>query len=395
MPDTQTSQSAQWGAVFAIAVGVAALITAEFLPVSLLTPMAEGLSISEGMAGQSISVTALVAIFASLFVTTVTRGVDRRFVVLGFSVLLVISSLIVATAATYGWLLFGRGLLGLALGGFWAMAASLAMRLVPAADVPRALSIIFGGVSVAMVVAAPLGSYLGGLIGWRGVFLGATAFGVICVLWQALTLPAMPARRSGNVRVVLTLAVRPGVALPMLAIFTVFAGNFALFTYLRPFLERISDFHVESLSLVLLGFGVANFIGTSLSSLVLKRSLRAALAFAPLLMAICAVLMAGFGHVQPVIAGLIALYGLGFGLVPVAWSTWVTRALGDEAEAAGGLQVAVIQLANMAGAGIGGLALDFGGELAPVLLGGALLALTFLLVVLGMWRNVTRKPSYA
>ncbi|WP_163047201.1 MFS transporter, partial [Acinetobacter nosocomialis] len=81
------------------------------------------------------------------------------------------SNLIVAFAGSLELLLLGRLLLGIAIGGFWAMSTATAMRLVPAAMVPKALAIIFSAVSIATVVAAPLGSYLGALIGWRNVFI--------------------------------------------------------------------------------------------------------------------------------------------------------------------------------------------------------------------------------
>lgn len=373
-----------WDAVFAIAVGVAALITAEMLPVSLLTPMAEGLGVTEGMAGQSVAITAFVAIFASLFITTITRGIDRRIVVMGFSALLITSSLIVALASSYLVMLVGRMLLGVALGGFWAMAASLAMRLAAPADVPKALSIIFGGVSVAMVVAAPVGSFLGAMIGWRGVFTASAALGVICLVWQAVALTSMPARGRGNVGAVFALLLRPGVAVPMLAIFTVFAGQFAVLTYLRPFLERSAGVGVETLSLLLLAFGVANFIGTSLSSVPLRRNLQLTLAAAPIALSICAGAMVIAGSMPLIVGVIIAIHGFAFGFVPVAWSTWVTRDLADDAETAGGLQVAVIQLANTAGAAVGGYVLDANGPNAPLLFGSSLLLLTGLLVIFGM-----------
>jgi predicted MFS family arabinose efflux permease len=156
-----------WNAVFALALGVAGLITSEFLPVSLLTPMAHDLHVTEGIAGQAISITAVVAMVASLLIAVLTKGLDRRWVLLSFSVLQVLSNVLVALAPTFLVLTIGRLLLGVAIGGFWAMSAAVAMRLVPSKDVPKALATIFGAVSVATVVAAPLGSYLGGLLGWR------------------------------------------------------------------------------------------------------------------------------------------------------------------------------------------------------------------------------------
>jgi DHA1 family purine ribonucleoside efflux pump-like MFS transporter len=128
-------------AIFAIACGVAALLTTELLPVSLLTPIADSLGITEGVAEQTVSVTAFAAIFSSLLVTTVTRGFDRRLVVLGYSVLLVASSLLAVFGPSLTGVMAGRVLLG----RFWSMAASLAMRLVPEKDVAKALSIVFGG----------------------------------------------------------------------------------------------------------------------------------------------------------------------------------------------------------------------------------------------------------
>lgn len=163
-----------WRAVYALALGVFGLIVAEFLPASLLTPMAASLGVSEGMAGQAVTATALVALVTGLLITPATKNIDRRWVLMFFSVLQIVSSLMVAFASSLEFLLLGRLLLGIAIGGFWSMSTATAMRLVPAALVPKALAVIFSAVSIATVVAAPLGSYLGGLIGWRSVFILCT-----------------------------------------------------------------------------------------------------------------------------------------------------------------------------------------------------------------------------
>ncbi|MGO4838596.1 MFS transporter, partial [Rhizobiaceae sp. 2RAB30] len=125
-----TRDKPAWAAVFAMTLGVFGLVTAEFLPASLLTPMAADLGISEGLAGQAVTATALVALAASLLIATVVRDLDRRIVLLAFSVLLILSSLLVAFASSLTMLLLGRVLLGAAVGGFWTMSAAVAMRLV-------------------------------------------------------------------------------------------------------------------------------------------------------------------------------------------------------------------------------------------------------------------------
>ncbi|HBQ5779537.1 TPA: purine ribonucleoside efflux pump NepI [Klebsiella pneumoniae subsp. pneumoniae] len=369
-----------WSAVFAVAFCVACLITVEFLPVSLLTPMALDLGISEGMAGQSVTTTAFVAMFSSLFITTVIGKTDRRYVVILFSLLLTLSCLLVSFADSFTLLLLGRACLGLALGGFWAMSASLTMRLVPMRVVPKALSIIFGAVSIALVIAAPLGSFLGGLIGWRNVFNGAAVMGVLCTLWVLKALPSLHGESASQQQNMFGLLKRPGVMAGMCAIFMAFAGQFAFFTYIRPVYMTLAGFDVDGLTLVLLSFGIASFIGTSLSSVLLKRSVKAALAIAPLVLTACAVALVLWGESKIIASTVAIIWGFAFALIPVGWSTWITRSLSDQAEKAGSIQVAVIQLANTCGAAVGGIALDHLGLLSPLVLSGILMLFTGLLV---------------
>ena len=353
-----------WAAVGSMALGVFALVTAEFLPASLLTPIAADFKISEGAAGQTVTATAAFALLSSLLVTAVIRNLDRRIVMLGFTILLLISNLIAAFALNLPMLLIGRVLLGVALGGFWTMSAALTMRLVPEASVPRALSIIFSGVSAATIFAAPLGIYFGHLFGWRAVFLMAAGLAAITLIAQAATLPRMPASRSARLGTLVEVLRRPGVAVGMICAMLVFSGHFAFFTYLRPFLEFTTGAGIATISSVLLGFGVASLFGTLLAGFMLERSLRATLAAMPLVMAIFAVSLVTSNSTPSIDLALITLWGLAFGAVPVAWSTWLTRTIPDEAESAGGLLVAAVQVAIMIGAAGGGAIYDFKGATA-------------------------------
>jgi predicted MFS family arabinose efflux permease len=370
-----------WAAVGSMALGVFALVTAEFLPASLLTPIAADFGISEGAAGQTVTATAAFGLLSSLLVTAVIRNLDRRIVMLGFTILLLISNLIAAFALNLPMLLIARVLLGAALGGFWTMSAALAMRLVPEASVPRALSIIFSGVSAATIFAAPVGIYLGHLFGWRAVFLMATGLSAITLIAQAATLPRMPAAGSARLGTLVEVLRRPGVAIGMICAMLVFVGHFAFFTYLRPFLEFSTGAGIAMISSVLLGFGVANLFGTVLAGFMLERSLRATLAFMPLVMAVFCACLATFSTSLWLDLTLVTLWGMAFGAVPVAWSTWLTRTIPDEAESAGGLLVAAVQLAIMIGAAGGGAIYDFKGATAvfgassAVLFAAALMAL--------------------
>ena len=373
-----------WGAVIAMTLGVFGLVTAEFLPASLLTPMASDLSITEGMAGQAVSATAILAVFASLLTATVTRSMDRRYVLLGFSVLLIISNILVALAPNFFLLLAGRVLLGIALGGFWTMAAAIVMRLVPDKDIPRALAILFSGVSAATIFAAPLGSYLGGTIGWRNVFLLVALLGILVLAVQFATLPRMQPRSRATLGTLIAVMNRPRMKFGLLMLVLIFTGHFALFTYVRPFLENVTGVATAGISGILLGFGVANFIGTYIAGALIARSLRLTLTLMPLIIGLVGIGMVSIqGAVTPT-AVLVAIWGMAFGGVPVAWSTWITRSVPDEAESGGGLLVAAIQVGIATGAAAGGLVFDVSGALGVFTIAALILLVAAIIVTFGL-----------
>ena len=371
-----------WMAVFSLAMGVFGLLTAEYLPASLLTLMATDLGVSESLAGQAVTVTAVVALFAGLLVPGLTRGIDRRWVLLGFSTLMVASNLLVAVSSSFAVLLLMRILLGIALGGFWSMAAAVAMRLVPSALLPRALSIIFSGIAVGTVVAVPLGSYLGGLYGWRSAFFAAAAVGMVTLAFQSLTLPRLAPRRPARLRTVLEVLQRPGIAIGMFGCVLVHSGHFAMFTYVRPFLEGTTGIGPEGLSLMLLGFGAANFVGTLLAGRLLERHPLATLVLMPALVGVAALALVLLPASVPGQAALLAVWGLAFGGVPVAWSNWVASSVPDQAESAGGMVVASVQSAIATGAAAGGAMFSLSGSAGVFVAAAVLMLLAALLIAL-------------
>ena len=369
-----------WMAVFSLAMGVFGLLTAEYLPASLLTLMATDLGVSEALAGQAVTVTAVVALFAGLLVPGLTRSIDRRWVLLGFSTLMVASNLLVAVSSSFTVLLLMRILLGIALGGFWSMAAEVAMRLVPSALLPRALSIIFSGIAIGTVVAVPMGSYLGGLYGWRSAFFAAAAVGIVTLAFQSFTLPRLAPRRPARLRTVLEVLLRPGIAMGMFGCVLVHSGHFAMFTYVRPFLERTTGIGAQGLSLMLLGFGVANFAGTLLAGKLLERHPLATLVLMPALVGVAALGLVLLPASVPGQAVLVAIWGLAFGGVPVAWSNWVANAVPDQAESAGGMVVASVQSAIATGAAAGGAMFSLGGSAGVFVAAAVLMLLAALLI---------------
>ncbi|SHM45745.1 Predicted arabinose efflux permease, MFS family [Sphingobium sp. YR657] len=365
-----------WSAVYALALCSFVLVASEFMPISLLSPIAQTLKLSPGHVGQAIAVSGFFALGTSLFVTTLFGRIDRRRVLLGLTLLLMVSGAIVALAPTFTILLVGRALLGVAIGGFWSMSAAIAMRLVAPDAVPKALAVVNGGNALASVLAAPLGSFLGGMIGWRGTFLCIVPIGAIAFIWQFATLPSLAVAGGARGSGVLSLLRRPVLVAGLIGVSLFFAGQFALFTYLRPFLEQVTHLDVSMLSIMLLVVGAAGFIGTMVIGRVLdERRLPIVLAVLPAIMAAIAVALTIFGGSVPATMALLALWGFAGTAAPVAWWTWLSRTVPDEAEAGGGLMVAVIQLAIGLGSTIGGVVFDAMGVEPEFLGSAALLAL--------------------
>lgn len=370
-PISESNQN--WWAVLGMSLGAFALVSSEFMPVSLLTPIAGDLHSTEGQAGLAISFSGAFALLTSLFISTIARSMDRKVLLLFLTFTVIVSGTIVALASNYGVFMIGRALIGIAIGGFWSMSAATAMRLVSEEHIPRALAIVNGGNALATVIAAPLGSYLGGIIGWRGAFFTVVPVAALTFLWLFISLPSMKAASANATKNVLTLLKSNKVALGMAAVSVFFMGQFTLFTYLRPFLESATGASVSTLSLILLVMGVAGFIGTVIIGSFLKNHLYRTLIFIPLLMSVIAIGLMLLGSGLYMTITLLGIWGLLGTAAPAAWWTWLAKTLPDDAEAGGGLFVAIVQLAITGGATLGGILFDLSGYMATFSLSAFLL----------------------
>ncbi|HAS1785329.1 MFS transporter [Enterobacter pasteurii] len=371
---SRNTEPARWGGIFAMTLCVFVLIASEFMPVSLLTPLARDLGVTEGLAGQGIAISGALAVLTSLFLSQLAGNMNRKYFLLGMTMLMALSGIVIAFAPNYLIYMTGRALIGIAIGGFWSMSAATAIRLVPQHQVSRALAIFNGGNALATVVAAPLGSYLGSTIGWRGAFLCLVPVAIAAFVWQWFSLPAMNANQGqGSRKSVFRLIRQPAVSVGLMACGLFFMGQFALFTYVRPFLETVTQVSASGLSLILLAIGIAGFVGTTIVALVLNAAFYRTLMAIPLLMAIIAGVLILAGHSLWIVALLFGFWGMLATAAPTGWWTWLARTLPEDAEAGGGLMVAVIQLSIALGSTAGGLMFDSLGWQSTFGLSGILL----------------------
>lgn len=369
-PETETVR-ASWGGVISLGVGVFALVMAEFLPASLLSRIAADLGITEGAAGQSVSVTAIVAALAGLTVPVLLPRVDRRHLMLGLSGLAVLSAVLVALAPNYPVLLAARVLLGIAIGGFWSLAISITASLVPPAQLGRGLTVVNIGVSLATVAAIPLGTWLGEIWGWRTVFGITAGIGVLAVGLQAVVLPSVQSTTGAGFRPLFATLRSPLVLVGLLAMAFVVGGHFVGFTYIRPAAGEIGGVDASHLAVLLVVYGVAAFVGNLVAGPLVDKWMRLAVLLVPGAIGIAMIIFGLAGGSTAGIIAAVALWGLGFGAAPTSLTTWIARAEPTRLESVGGLQAAVFQVAIAVGAVIGGLLVDNVGVQTCLLVGGA------------------------
>jgi predicted MFS family arabinose efflux permease len=370
----------RWGAAWAAMFGVFVLVVAEQLPIGLLTQISPALSVTEGTAGLSVTVPSIIAGVAAPLVPLAVGRMDRRVLLVALMVTMTAANAASWLAPNFEVLLLSRVFVGIAIGGFWAIGGGLAVRLVSAANVPKATSIIFAGVAAANVLGVPLGTVLGTGLGWRLAFaaLGAAALAsLVCLI---VLLPPLSAQIPIGPRLLVGQLRNRVVAVGLIATLFSVAGHFAAFTFVGPILRDLAGLPVSAVGPVLLIYGLVGLGGNFAAGALLGRSVTGVVL--PILAVITIALgllpTAGLQPLSGIV--LLLLWGLFFGGLSVSMQTWMIKAAPTAVEAATSLWVGVWNLSIGLGALVGGIAVDNHSLSAAVGIAGALTLTSVLLV---------------
>ncbi|MFC7101154.1 MFS transporter [Nonomuraea rubra] len=315
----------RWLAVIAVAVGTFCVVTVEQLPVGLLTPIGGALGVSEGLVGLMVTLPGLVASVTAPLLPPAIRGADRRTVLLVLLSLMVLANLLSTLAPNFGVLLVSRFLVGVGIGGFWALAAGIAIRMVPERYVPRATSVAFGGATAANVIGVPAGTLLGGLTDWRVAFGAVGALGLAVVIGLFMLLPRMPVSDQVRLSTLAGQLRNPVVRAAVITTFLLVSGHFAAFTFVGPVLRDISNVPGSLISPLLLVFGVAGVIGTFVTGSLAGRDVRRTVLGLSVVLAVTLLTFPVVGTAPATGVALLILWGLAYGGVPVAVQTWILK----------------------------------------------------------------------
>jgi predicted MFS family arabinose efflux permease len=362
-------------ALLALAMTGFICIATETLPAGLLPQMAEGLGVSQSLAGQSVAAYAIGSLVAAIPLTLFTQTWSRRNVLLLTVLGFLAFNCLTAVSENYWLTLAARFLAGAAAGLAWSLLAGYARRMVEPHQQGRAMALAMIGTPIALSIGVPLGTWLGTAIGWRMAFGVMSAMTLLLIVWIVVAVPNYPGQKGDNKLSLGRVAAMPGVrAVLSVVLFWMLAHNI-LYTYIAPFAARAGM--SGRVDLVLLTFGIAALVGIWITGSVIDHALRSSVLIALAAFSLTALALTLLGTNPVILLLSTAVWGITFGGAATQLQTALADTAGDGADIALSMNVVVWNSAIAGGSILGGVLLDNGGAATfpPAVLVLALIAL--------------------
>lgn len=377
------------GGLLALAVAAFITLLTEIMPAGLLSSIAEGLSVSESMAGQFITAYAVGALVAAIPVTTLTQGMRRRplllFAILGFAAV----NLITALSSDYTVSLVARFFAGVFGGIVWSLLAGYAIRMSPSHLSGRAIAISGAGATIALVLGVPLGVLLGRHIGWQGAFGLMTVLALLLIVWVLAVVPDFAGQSRDQRQSLARIFLRTGIRAVLFVVFTFVVAHNILYIYIEPFLQ-LSGL-AASVDVVLFTFGLGSIIGLWFVGALVDRRLQFLAVASILVFTIASLLLGVWGTVPQMVYPSVAIWGLAVGGFATITQTALSRFAGDSVDVAQSMYTTGWNTAVAAGGVVGGILLDRTGSASFACVAIGILAASLLGTVFFMNRTLARQ----
>ena len=365
--------------------GFIAILT-ETMPAGLLPQISKDFGISEAMAGQLVSLYAFGSVVAAIPLIAATRGWRRKHVLLLAVGGLFLFNTVTALSTNYYLTLGARFVAGMAAALTWGLLAGYARRMVPYHLQGRALAIVGVGQPIALSLGVPLGTWLGTLLDWRGIFGMISILALALIVWILAAVPDYPGQRHDQRQPIPEVFLIPGVRSVLFVVFVWILAHNILYTYIAPFMAHVGI--ANRLDLILLIFGCSSIIGIWITGQFIDARLRFLTLISLALFALGSIVLGMVGKEVHVVTYLcVSIWGLTFGGAPTLLQTAIADAAGEGADVAQSMLVTVFNLAVAGGSVVGGLLLDY--------TGAGSFAWAVALLGLITWFKVWRGKTYA
>lgn len=377
------------GGLLALAMAAFITLLTEIMPAGLLSSIAQGLNVSESLAGQFITAYAAGALVAAIPVTSLTQGMRRRPLLLtaifGFAAV----NLVTALSDSYGVSLVARFFAGIFGGIVWSLLAGYAMRMSPSHLSGRAIAISGAGATIALVLGVPLGALLGRAIGWQGAFGLMSALALLLIVWIIALVPDFPGQTKAQRQTLSSVFLKTGVRAVLFVVFTFVVAHNILYIYIEPLLEPSGlSANVDT---VLFVFGLGSIIGLWFVGAMVDRRLQFLALASIMIFAVASLLLGLWGDLSQMVYPSVAVWGLAVGGFATITQTALSRFAGDSVDVAQSMYTTGWNSAVASGGVVGGILLNRSGvaSFAWVVIG--ILAVSLLGIVFAMNRALTTR----
>ena len=353
----QKAEKTQFWRVVIMACAAFIFNTTEFVPVALLTDIGQSFDMQSSDVGLMMTVYAWTVMIMSLPAMLATGDMERKGLLLKLFVIFIIGHIISVIAWNYWILLIARMCIAVAHSLFWAITASLVMRVAPKNKKTQAIGMLAIGTSLATILGLPLGRLVGQLVGWRITFAIIAALALVVMVFIMRLLPNLPSKNAGSLSSLPILAKRPLLIGLYATTVIIVSAHFTAYTYIEPFMVQIGELDPNLATIILLVFGVSGITASVIFNRLYRFGPTQFISGAMILLAVSLAFMLVSASYTATMFTLAFIWGIGISCIGLALQMRVLQLAPDATDVASAIYSGIFN------AGIGAGAL-FGNQIA-------------------------------